>query len=138
MQNQMPPVPGMSSFKSNISSDESVAGSDSFVSPSAKASVSKDAEADVDLDIPSHEEENPKPQYFSPDDNLASQVKLPQAPKKGIDVVATAKGFYNQMRIKEGERFTIKSFEDIGEWMTCIDPSFEKKRREFLKAKKAR
>lgn len=94
--------------------------------------------SDESLTLPNHEDVVVKPTIISPDDTLATETKIPLAPAKGIDVVATGKGFYNQTRHREGDKFVVKSFEEIGSWMMCLDPVFEKKRQEILKNKKAR
>jgi hypothetical protein len=57
---------------------------------------------------------------------------------KGIEVVATRKGFYNQRRISEGEKFIVKKKENLGEWMKCVDPALERERFNFFKNKKAK
>lgn len=69
----------------------------------------------------------------------AEQAEQPQAAPKvsrGIDVVALRSGFYEQRRIIEGEKFTVKKAEQLGSWMRCIDPVMQKKHQENLKAKK--
>lgn len=58
--------------------------------------------------------------------------------RKPIEVVATRRGFYDNQRKTEGESFTIKNFDEIGEWMKCVDSQLEKKRLEFFKQKKAK
>lgn len=57
---------------------------------------------------------------------------------RGIQVVATEKGFYNQLRLAEGNEFTIRSEEDFGSWFKCIDPVFEKKRIAAMNNKKVK
>ena len=90
-----------------------------------------------ELDAPVHNDE--KPEFITPETTNKSEIKLPQAPtKKVIEVVATRKGFYNQNRIKEGEKFNLRSEAEFGEWFKCINPVLEKKRQEFLKNKKAK
>lgn len=87
------------------------------------------------LDAPLHDD---KPLMQSYEDGNASIMKAPSTPKKGIEVVALRKGFYNQFRINEGEKFLIRSEKDFGDWFRCTEPSFEKKRIEFINAKKAK
>lgn len=90
-----------------------------------------------DLQAPSHEVEAPAP-VIKDAGEMDSDVAMPLVPKSGIKVVATRKGFYNQLRVKEGDEFIIKDFSKIGEWMKCVDPALERKRVEFYKNKKAR
>lgn len=105
--------------------------------PSSSAGDSSDVMSGESLGLtpPSHDDD--RPTIISPDDTLATEIKAPIAPSKGIEVVAMGFGFYNQSRKIEGDRFFVKSFEEVGSWMRCIDPLFEKKRVEFLKSKKA-
>jgi hypothetical protein len=112
-----------------LSSGESSSRADSL-SPFTEDSAGNSVESNVD--------EFKKPEYISAESNITSQVKIPVSVKKGIEVVATRKGFYNQMRCKEGDKFFVKSEIELGEWMKCVDPMFEKKRIEILKAKKAK
>lgn len=79
-----------------------------------------------------------KPMIEGSEEDLVSNVRIPKTPKGGIEVVATRQGFYNQHRLNEGDKFTVASFEDLGEWMKATDPDMDKKRREFLQAKKAK
>lgn len=79
-----------------------------------------------------------KQTYIKPDENIDSKVDVPLVPKKGIPVTATRKGFYGQRRLRSGDKFVVKNFEDLGEWMECEDRGLEKKRREFFRKKKAK
>jgi hypothetical protein len=88
------------------------------------------------LTPPSHEDDRPK--LTSPSDTLTTEITAPTAPSKGIEVVATGFGFYNQSRKREGDKFFVKGFEELGSWMICIDPVLEKQRQEFLNKKKAK
>jgi hypothetical protein len=121
-----------------LSSDASEINSGASLSPLAEGSAS--AESSVELNPPSHAEQDEfkKPVMLSPEQNLQTQTKVPAAPRNGIEVVATRKGFYNQRRIKEGDEFKIRSEEEFGEWFKCKDAQFEKKRLEFVKNKKAK
>lgn len=67
-----------------------------------------------------------------------SEIKLPKVPVGGIEVVATRKGFFGQQRYKKDDKFFVKSFEELGEWMKCSDSNFEKQRVAFFKEKKAK
>lgn len=78
-----------------------------------------------------------KPQLNDPEKN-DSVVTVANMSQSGIKVVATRKGFYNQTRISEGQSFIIRSFEEVAEWMSCVDPIIEKKRIQFIKDKKAK
>lgn len=82
--------------------------------------------------------ENIPPQLNHFDDDIQTQVSVRSAPNKGIEVVATRFGFYNQDRKREGDIFFIKSEDEFGEWMKCVDSEMEKKRIEFYKNKKAK
>lgn len=104
-----------------------------------KPSESDSFESDSELNTPSHDEEVfKKPEIVSPDQNSQTHVAIPLVSKKGIEVVAQRKGFYNQMRYREGDRFFIKNESEFGEWMKCVENVFEKKRIEFYKNKKAK
>ena len=81
---------------------------------------------------------NDKPEYITPDTNNNSVVNVPKFPTKGIEVVAMRKGFYNQKRISEGEKFICKKKEDLGTWMKCLDFDLERERLKFFKDKKAK
>lgn len=94
----------------------------------------QESENKVELQAPVHEQ---KPVIETPDTVNSSVAKV-SVPSKGIKVVATRKGFYNQTRMKEGEEFTIKSEEEFGEWFKCVDPKFEEKRQAFYKSKKVK
>lgn len=98
------------------------------ISPGSESLLGSD---DSGLEVPSH-----IPSYESAESKNSSLV-TPPAPKKGIEVEALRKGFYNQHRLKEGEKFTVKTFEELGEWMKCTDPDLQKKHYENLKIKKA-
>jgi hypothetical protein len=116
----MPQMPGMPEIKNN---DESGKLDSSFASPEIEE---KSPEADVFK----------KPELNIADFNNKTKVDVLPS-KKGIEVVALRKGFYNQNRYNEGSKFSIKSENDFGEWFYCVDKYFENKRQEFLKAKKA-
>jgi len=87
---------------------------------------------------PSQEEIFPKQEYVGGEKDIATNVKMPLAPKSGIEVVATRKGFYGQRRINEGDEFRVKKFEDLGQWMKCKDKDLERQRVKFFKDKKAK
>ena len=139
-------MPSIKPQKSESSSGEAQASQVPFT----EDSVAKSAESEVELNVPSHNEEPVKqpsdeemgivtPQINVSSPGPSNEVKVSQPlPKHGIKVVANRKGFYNQMRYKEGEQFTIRSKEELGEWMTCVDPSLEKEKQEFFKKKKAK
>lgn len=116
MNNSMPSMPGMPEVKKESIEDSGVKSSES-------------------LDVPSHEDDKPKLMDPAAD---STKVATVIAPKKGIEVVATRKAFYNQNRIVEDQRLFLKSEEDLGEWHYCVDSFWEKKRVEYLKQKKAK
>lgn len=119
--NNMPQMPGIP-----LKSDASQA--------SPFAEDSEQSESDVSLDAPLHV----KPIISNPDNDSSSQVPVRSVPRKGIEVVSTRKGFYNQSRIKEGTVFFIKSEDQFGDWFKCVDKFYEEKRLKFLKDKKAK
>ena len=133
--NNVPSMPGMPNLSTSSSGEASVS-----QAPFTKGSSDSSGGPDVELNTPSHVEEDavsmatPQIQVNSP--APANEMKAPSAPKGGIKVVATRKGFYNQMRYKEGDEFIIRSEQDFGEWMKCLDSSYEKKRLELLMKKK--
>lgn len=85
------------------------------------------------LNVPSHEEDRPK--IFDPGKSESNTI-VSKISKSGIEVVAVRKGFYNQHRKKEGEKFIVSSIEKMGEWMRCVDPIMEKERQKFFGDKK--
>lgn len=90
-----------------------------------------------EVTLPGEQENEDRPSYITPESENSSVVKV-AVPKKGIEVTATRKGFYNQQRLKQGDKFVVKKFENLGEWMVCDDDILEKKRVEFFKNKKAK
>lgn len=82
-------------------------------------------------------EELEKPKLRTLEQTISNTFEVPEVPKRGIEVVASMKGFYNNRRIREGQKFFVKNFEDLGAWMICEDKALERKRLEFLKQKKA-
>lgn len=88
-----------------------------------------------ELETPVHKQ---KVKLNSHENEVSSEVKIPIVPKNGIDVVATRKGFYNQLRLNEGDAFKINSIDELGEWMKCVDPVMEKQRKEIYNNKKAK
>lgn len=77
------------------------------------------------------------PTYKTAESENTSLKSIPQIPANGIEVMATRNGFYNLHRIVENDIFTVRKFEDLGEWMKCLDPDLEKERVKFFKNKKA-
>lgn len=124
-------MPVMPSLNKSSSGDEI----NSSLSSSPLTDDSASAESDVSLNVPLHEE---KPAMVNIDKDISTQLNVPSAPKKGIEVVAQMKGFYNQKRYNQGDSFLIKSEEQFGSWMKCVDPAFEKKRIEIIKLRKAK
>ncbi len=111
--------------------------------PSLKVADSMSTELEVpskegasDLIAPDHALVKPITESFEEKSN--SSIVAPKISKSGIEVVALRNGFYNQHRLVEGNVFVVKSFEDLGEWMKCIDPDLQKKHLENLKNKKAK
>lgn len=62
----------------------------------------------------------------------------PEAQPSGMEVVAMRDGFMFNTRIKEGDKFSIKSEEQFGSWFRCLDPKMEEKRIKYLEDKKKR
>lgn len=118
----MPQMPNLPSLNTDSSESEVGASSSPFTDGSAEV---KAAEPEVNA-----EELSAKPEIVKPSES-SNHVKL-QVPKRGIEVVALRKGFYNQNRLKEGDVFHIKSTEDFGDWFKCTDPLFEKERVKIL------
>lgn len=82
--------------------------------------------------VPSMAEQDPIPL-----DNPAP-VQAPVRPvNHQIEVKVDRPGFLYGMRRGEGDKFMVKRLEDLGDWMTCVDPVWEKKRRAFLYGKPA-
>lgn len=107
--------------------------------PSGMPSMDSMPEADNNLSVPSHKPDiqDGKPSIIMPGENN-SEVNIPPAPKKGIEVIAIRGAFFRQHRVKEGDKLIIKSEAEFGEWMKCVDPLMERKRKEFYKKKKAK
>lgn len=112
--------------------------SEAEVSDQSSSSAALSENDGAALGVPSHEEEFKKPEFETQTKTIANSLSISEAPKGGIEVVALRKGFYNQYRIREGERFKIRSLKEYGRWMQCVESKFEKQAQEFLKAKKAR
>lgn len=98
---------------------------------------------EVALTPPVHEEPEPSqdfqlPSLNQPGKDVSSIVSAPVMSTRGLEVVALRDGFYNRSRIPKGQTFFIRNFEDIGDWMKCVDPYWEKKNVEYHKLKKAR
>ncbi len=79
-----------------------------------------------------------KPEMENLNDQNASNVKSPKAPKSGFEVQAKQLGFYNQHRYRENDVFFIKSWEDLGDWMTLLDPDLKKKHLKEIEERKAK
>lgn len=101
-------------------SDDTQVSSNSSLGEGAQA-----PESGKTLHVPTHESEESQPEN-----------PVISKPSDKIEVVATRKGFYGQMRKRKGDKFHIEGFQQVGDWMECIDPALEKKRRELLKFKK--
>jgi hypothetical protein len=72
-------------------------------------------------------------------DKAPSPVDPPAEPiRRNIEVIATRPGFFKNMRRKEGDKFTIPSMDQIGEWMKCANPVLEKERLVMLAKKKVK
>lgn len=127
MNQQMPQMPTMPSKpQSDASSSEFT---DSEVSPS---SAEGSAPSGVELS------EDDTPEIINPVNKSANVSEVRSTPKRGIRVVATEKGFYNNLRREPGDEFIIKSEEDFGEWFYCVDPVTEAKRVDYVKNKKVK
>lgn len=135
MMPQMPQMPGLPKQENSSSAETPVSDA-----PFTDESVGNAADSDVGLDTPSHNEEDPvsaaTPSIHVHAAAPATEVKVSLPPTKGIRVVATRKGFYNQMRYKDGDQFLIRSEADFGEWMKCLDPGMEAKRLKFYEQKR--
>lgn len=127
----MKTMPQMPAMKKNETTE--------VASPSVHSSpVPASSEAgSEDLNVPGHELTKPHLDKAEEKDNSLVKVAF-NTPRNGIEVMATRKGFYNQHRIQENETFKIGSFEELGDWMKCVDPDLEKKRLEILKSRKAK
>lgn len=123
-------MPNMPSLVKSDNADST----SSLISPGSEV-PSQDGAPGFDLDIPAHDD---KPIIESLEQKSVSNMVAPKIPKNGFEVVALRKGFYNQRRLEEGDKFLVKSFEELGEWMKCTDPDLQKKHLENLKNKKAK
>lgn len=61
-----------------------------------------------------------------------STVFLQKVPAEGIECIADRKGFYNQNRIEESEKFYLAGPEDFGSWFRCVNPDWEKARSKSI------
>ena len=96
------------------------------------------SESSNELETPEHTEEFKAPEIDKGEFRNDSEKLIPTiSAKKAIECIADRKGFYNQERLEEGDKFKIKSEEEFGEWFHCVDPDLERKRKLFLKEKKA-
>lgn len=134
MENKMPSMPGMPSLNqvSALEEAEIVESSLSVGSPEHESSGESIEKSDESFHV------DQKSDKIKADETISNKVFLPPAPKSGIEVVALRKGFYRNQRREEGSKFVIKSMDDLGDWMECIDPVLEKKHKEMIKEKKAR
>lgn len=92
--------------------------------------VSKDVASVEDVNVEPAEEKKVKPakENVEPvEEKVPTEAEKFQAmkdelsKKKGpYQVVATRAGFYNSMRIKEGDKFTIAKVSEFGKWMKPI------------------
>lgn len=119
----MPQMPNLPSLNNESSESEVGASSSPFTEDSAELKTAESNVTEEEVVIT-------KPVVVTPSEP-SNHVKL-QVPKKGIEVVATRKGFYNQNRLRDGDSFHIKSTQDFGDWFRCVDPMFEKERVKFL------
>lgn len=67
---------------------------------------------------------------------VATEIPAPVAPKNGIEVIANQPGYIYNDRKAEGDRFKIRSYGELGDWMTIADPVQEKNRRARERAEK--
>lgn len=118
-------MPSMPSAKSLSDSDERIS---TLIASELESSPKNEDSA---LEVPDH-----KPEINTSGSN--SNIEAIVISKNEIKVVALRKGFYNQHRLKDGEEFTVKKFDELGEWMKCLDPDLQKKHLENIKVKKAR
>lgn len=63
----------------------------------------------------------------------SNEIVVSPKSTRSIQVVATEKGFYKQMRKAPGDEFAVEKFEQLGSWMKCVDPVMEKKRLDLMK-----
>lgn len=81
--------------------------------------------------------ESQKPSIIEPG-KTSSEVSLPSTSKAGIEVVAERKGFYNQQRLENGDKFLIKNETKFGGWFKCVDPLIELRRKAYCERKKVK
>jgi len=117
--NKMPGMPNLNSDGEDSSSS---------ISP-----IPAFAESGAGLVIPDH-----KPMFNTVESNNVSVINAAKILRNGIEVKALRNGFYNLHRLRENDVFTVKSFEDLGEWMKCLDPDLEKQHQANMKEKKAK
>ena len=125
--NGMPSMPGMPSIPSEDVAPANLPG-ELVADEAPEVESSEDAAPEVTPEVPV--------KVIDPGKDIESELVLPKAPAGGIAVTATMKGFYGQMRKKEGDKFNVAKFESLGEWMICDDKEVDKKRKEFLRLKK--
>lgn len=74
--------------------------------------------------------------------SLADDPEMPIAPKKAytgprdIQVVALAKGFFDQHRKNEDDEFVVPTMKQLGSWMKCKDPKIQRMHEEATRVKK--
>lgn len=124
------PTPNHNSGEDQKFSSEIGASSEGGVNPSPEVGVNPSPE------VEENKEESKEPASAPVDPQIANKVNVGALPQGKIEVRATRKGFYRQNRRKKGDKFKISKFEDVGDWMVCIDPVMEKKRKQFLVEKK--
>lgn len=88
------------------------------------------------LSAPTHEETTTPaaPVQTAPEVKPVSKPAL-LIPAGGIKVKALRKGFFNNIRIAEGQPFAVPFMEALGSWMECEDKDFQKAHEKMMKEK---
>ena len=79
---------------------------------------------------------SPAEAKLGPPSPKSNEVVVAPKNSRTIEVIATEKGFYKQMRKSEGDVFTVEKVEQLGSWMKCTDSVMEKKRQDLMKERK--
>lgn len=78
-------------------------------------------------DMPPADNRAPEKDAVVSEEKPAAQAPAKE-PVREIAVTALREGFYGHQRMKPGQKFKVKSFEQLGSWMKCDDPKIEAKR----------
>lgn len=66
------------------------------------------------------------------------EMPVPKPVERPVEVIAVRAGVFRRCRRGPGDKFTVPSFDLLGEWMKCVDPRLEKQHQANIKERKAK